>query len=51
MPASSDHRTLRKNSIVYRPDESSEHVYLLKSGSVRLYRSTEDGQDAEGVRR
>jgi len=51
MPDSSDHRTLRKNSIVYRPDESSEHVYLLKSGSVRLYRLTEDGQDAEGVRR
>jgi CRP/FNR family transcriptional regulator len=45
MPAFSDHRTLRKNSVVYRPDESSEHVYLLKRGSVRLYRLTEDGQE------
>ncbi|WP_277185305.1 Crp/Fnr family transcriptional regulator [Caballeronia sp. BR00000012568055] len=45
MPAFSDHRTLRKNTVVYRPDESSEHVYLLKSGSVRLYRLTEDGQE------
>ncbi|MFM0379029.1 Crp/Fnr family transcriptional regulator [Paraburkholderia strydomiana] len=45
MPAFSDHRTLRKNTVIYRPDESSEHVYLLKSGSVRLYRLTEDGQE------
>jgi CRP/FNR family transcriptional regulator len=45
MPAFSDHRTLRKNTVIYRPDESSEHVYLLKTGSVRLYRLTEDGQE------
>ncbi len=45
MPAFSDHRTLRKNVTIYRPDDLSEHVYLLKSGSVRLFRLTEDGQE------
>jgi CRP/FNR family cyclic AMP-dependent transcriptional regulator len=45
MPAFSDHRTLRKNVTVYRPDDLSDHVYLLKSGSVRLFRLTEDGQE------
>jgi CRP-like cAMP-binding protein len=45
MPAFSDHRTLRKNTTIYRPDDLSDHVYLLKSGSVRLFRLTEDGQE------
>lgn len=45
MPAFSDHRNLRKNTVVYKPEDRSEHVYLLKSGSVRLYRLTEDGQE------
>jgi CRP/FNR family transcriptional regulator, cyclic AMP receptor protein len=45
MPAFSDHRNLRKNAIVYKPEDRSDHVYLLKTGSVRLYRLTEDGQE------
>lgn len=45
MPAFSDHRNLRKNATIYRPDDQSEHVYLLKTGSVRLFRLTEDGQE------
>ncbi|CAB3747737.1 Crp/Fnr family transcriptional regulator [Paraburkholderia humisilvae] len=45
MPAFSDHRSLRKNAIIYRPEERSESVYLLKVGHVRLYRLTEDGQE------
>jgi CRP/FNR family cyclic AMP-dependent transcriptional regulator len=45
MPAFSDHRNLRKNAIVYKPEDQSDHVYLLKTGSVRLYRLTEDGQE------
>jgi CRP/FNR family transcriptional regulator, cyclic AMP receptor protein len=45
MPAFSDHRNLRKNTTVYRPEDRSEYVYLLKKGSVRLYRLTEDGQE------
>ncbi|APR35624.1 Crp/Fnr family transcriptional regulator [Paraburkholderia sp. SOS3] len=45
MPAFSDHRSLRKNALVYRPEERSEYVYLLKVGHVRLYRLTEDGQE------
>jgi CRP/FNR family transcriptional regulator len=45
MPAFSDHRSIRKNAMVYRPEERSEHVYLLKMGNVRLYRLTEDGQE------
>jgi CRP/FNR family transcriptional regulator, cyclic AMP receptor protein len=45
MPAFSDHRHLRKHTTVYRPEDRSEFVYLLKKGSVRLYRLTEDGQE------
>ncbi|WP_186222153.1 Crp/Fnr family transcriptional regulator [Burkholderia gladioli] len=45
MPAFSDHRALRKNAVVYRPDERSDYVYLLKVGHLRLYRITEDGQE------
>ncbi|CAB3765653.1 Crp/Fnr family transcriptional regulator [Paraburkholderia solisilvae] len=45
MPAFSDHRSLRKNAIIYRPEDRSEYVYLLKVGHVRLYRLTEDGQE------
>jgi CRP-like cAMP-binding protein len=45
LPAFSDHRTVRRNTIVYTPDDPSNYVYLLKSGSVRLYRLTEDGQE------
>src|SRR5258708_19979911 len=45
MPAFSDHRTVRKNATIYRPEDLSEHVYLLKTGSVRLFRLTEDGQE------
>jgi CRP/FNR family transcriptional regulator, cyclic AMP receptor protein len=45
MPAFSDHQNLRKNTTVYRPEERSDCVYLLKKGSVRLYRLTEDGQE------
>jgi CRP/FNR family transcriptional regulator len=45
MPAFSDHRILRKNALVYRPDERSDYVYLLKVGHLRLYRITEDGQE------
>jgi len=45
MPAFSEHRTVRKNTTIYRPEDSSNHVYLLKSGSVRLFRLTEDGQE------
>jgi CRP/FNR family transcriptional regulator len=45
MPAFSDHRNLRKNTVVYKPQDLSEHVYLLKTGSVRLYKLTEDGQE------
>jgi CRP/FNR family transcriptional regulator len=44
-PAFSDHRTVRKNTIVYTPDDQSNYVYVLKTGSVRLYRLTEDGQE------
>jgi CRP-like cAMP-binding protein len=45
MPAFSDHRTVRKNTTIYKPEDLSNHVYLLKSGSVRLFRLTEDGQE------
>jgi CRP/FNR family transcriptional regulator, cyclic AMP receptor protein len=45
MPAFSDHRHLRKNTTVYRPEDRSDCVYLLKTGSVRLFRLTEDGQE------
>ena len=45
MPAFSDHRHLRKNTTVYRPEDRSDYVYLLKKGSVRLYRLTEDGRE------
>jgi CRP/FNR family cyclic AMP-dependent transcriptional regulator len=45
MPAFSDHRTVRKNATIYRPEDLSDHVYLLKTGSVRLFRLTEDGQE------
>jgi CRP/FNR family cyclic AMP-dependent transcriptional regulator len=45
MPAFSDHRSLRKNALIYRPEDRSECVYLLKVGHVRLYRLTEDGQE------
>jgi CRP/FNR family transcriptional regulator len=45
MPAFSDHRSLRKNALIYRPEEQSEYVYLLKVGHVRLYRLTEEGQE------
>lgn len=45
MPAFSDHRSVRKNAIVYSPDHPSAYVYLLKTGSVRLFRLTEDGQE------
>ncbi len=45
MRAFHDDRTVRKNTIVYTPDDPSNHVYLLKAGSVRLYRLTEDGQE------
>jgi CRP/FNR family transcriptional regulator, cyclic AMP receptor protein len=45
MPAFSAHRNLRKNTVVYKPQDLSEHVYLLKTGSVRLYKLTEDGQE------
>ncbi|HEY1997331.1 Crp/Fnr family transcriptional regulator [Paraburkholderia sp.] len=45
MPAFSDHRNLRKNTTVYRPEDRSDCVYLLKTGSVRLFRLTEDGQE------
>jgi CRP/FNR family cyclic AMP-dependent transcriptional regulator len=45
MPAFSDHRNIRKNTIVYNPDHPSDYVYLLKTGSVRLFRLTENGQE------
>ncbi|HEY3600117.1 MAG TPA: Crp/Fnr family transcriptional regulator [Paraburkholderia sp.] len=45
MPAFSDHRSLRKGAIIYRPEDRSEYVYLLKVGNVRLFRLTEDGQE------
>ena len=45
MPAFSDHRSVRKNTVVYTPDDQSNYVYVLKTGSVRLYRLTEDGQE------
>lgn len=45
MPAFSDHRNVRKNTIVYNPGHLSGYVYLLKTGSVRLFKLTEDGQE------
>ncbi|MGS0742505.1 Crp/Fnr family transcriptional regulator [Glaciimonas sp. GG7] len=45
MPAFSDHRNLRKNATVYSPEHPSAYVYLLKTGSVRLFRLTENGQE------
>lgn len=45
MPAFSEHRSVQKHTTIYRPEDSSNHVYLLKSGSVRLFRLTEDGPE------
>ncbi|HTJ91833.1 MAG TPA: Crp/Fnr family transcriptional regulator, partial [Pararobbsia sp.] len=32
-------------SIIYRPEDRTDYVYLLKVGHVRLYRLTEEGQE------
>lgn len=45
LPAFNDQRTVRKHSTIYTPDDDSDFVCLLKSGSVRLFRLTEDGQE------
>lgn len=45
LPAFNDQRAIRKHSTLYTPDDDSDFVCLLKSGSVRLYRLTEDGQE------
>jgi CRP/FNR family cyclic AMP-dependent transcriptional regulator len=44
-PAFSDYRSVRKNAIVYTPGDLSNYVYILRSGSVRLFRLTEDGHE------
>ncbi len=45
LSAFNDQRTVRKNATIYSPDDHSEFACLLKSGSVRLFRLTEDGQE------
>lgn len=45
MSAFNDQRTVRKHATIYSPDDRSDFVCLLKSGSVRLFRLTEDGQE------
>ncbi|HTJ94049.1 MAG TPA: Crp/Fnr family transcriptional regulator [Pararobbsia sp.] len=45
LPAFNDQRTVRKHSTIYTPDDDSDFVCLLKSGNVRLYRLTEEGQE------
>ncbi len=44
MPAFSDHRRLRKNATIDRPEDRSEYVDLLNVGHARLIRLTEDGR-------
>lgn len=40
----SDHKTVKKNTIIYQPKDLSEYVYLVKKGSVRLMRLANSGQ-------
>jgi CRP/FNR family transcriptional regulator, cyclic AMP receptor protein len=40
----SDHKTIKKNTIIYQPKDVSEYVYLVKKGSVRLMRLADSGQ-------
>ncbi|WP_199621999.1 Crp/Fnr family transcriptional regulator [Paenibacillus alkalitolerans] len=44
LPIFSSHHSIKKNTMIYRPEDPSEYVYLLKKGSVRLMRLTEDGR-------
>jgi CRP/FNR family cyclic AMP-dependent transcriptional regulator len=40
----SDHKSIKKNTIIYQPKDLSEYVYLVKKGSVRLMRLADSGQ-------
>jgi CRP/FNR family cyclic AMP-dependent transcriptional regulator len=40
----SDHKSVKKNTIIYQPKDSSDYVYLVKKGSVRLMRLGDSGQ-------
>jgi CRP/FNR family transcriptional regulator, cyclic AMP receptor protein len=40
----SDHKTVKKNTIIYHPQDVSDYVYLVKKGSVRLMRLADSGQ-------
>lgn len=40
----SKHQPVKKNVIIYHPNDPSEYVYLLKKGRVRLVRLASDGR-------
>lgn len=40
----SKHETVKKNTIIYQPNDPSKYVYLIKKGTVRLMRLAESGQ-------
>lgn len=40
----SPHQSIKKNTIIYQPDDSSDFVYLIKKGSVQLTRLADNGQ-------
>lgn len=40
----SDHKTFKKNTIIYQPKDVSNYVFLVKKGSVRLMRLADNGQ-------
>lgn len=40
----SDHQNVKKNTMIYQPNDPSEYVYLIKKGSVRLMRLADSGQ-------
>ncbi|MEB3100315.1 Crp/Fnr family transcriptional regulator [Ferviditalea candida] len=40
----SDHQNVKKNTMIYQPEDPSDYVYLIKKGSVRLMRLADSGQ-------
>lgn len=38
-------KTVKKGEIIYFPGESSNHVYLLKEGHIKIFRFSERGRE------